>query len=96
MPLVPEHVLKKVKAYVVHQFPEMEGVSPHAEEITLKPESAIYKKLGIAFPKNRGEHKLITLNFSTTVKTDDGSSITRAVRVLINKSGTILKVTTSR
>lgn len=96
MPLVPENVLEGIKNQIVSKFPEMKGVTPKTERITLEPQSEIYKKLGIPFPKTRGAQELIALNFSTEVKTDDGFNITRTVRVLIDASGTILKITTSK
>ena len=96
MPIVPENILKKVQLHVESKFPEMKGVTPTAEKLALKPEPEIYEKLGIAMPKTRGAQDVVALHYSTKVTTDDGFSINRTVRVLVDDSGRILKITTSK
>ena len=96
MPIVPENVLKKVQHHVESKFPEMKGVTPKTEKLTLEPEPELYEKLGITLPKARGTQEVVALHYSTKVTTDDGFEINRTVRVLIDGSGTILKMTTSK
>jgi hypothetical protein len=96
MRLIPDDALKKIKRQIESRFPEMKGVEPSAEKLALKPEPALYEKLGLPLPKVRGSKDVIRLHFSTKVAAEDGSEIRRIVRVLVDSSGAILKITTSK
>jgi hypothetical protein len=96
MSIVPENAMKKVQHIVESKFPEMKGVTPRAEKLTLEPEPQIYEKLGIALPKTRGAKDIVELQFTTKVIAGDGSEMQRIVRVLVDATGKILKITTSK
>jgi hypothetical protein len=96
MALIPESVLKRVKDHVTSKFPEMKGIEPRIEKISLKPENEVYEKLGITMPKSRASKDIIELQFTTEVSAGDDSKIQRIVRVVVDTSGSILKITTSK
>ncbi len=96
MDTINPKIRKKVREKIEAQFPEMKGVEPSAETITIKPEPAVYKKLSIALPRTPREKKVYKFTFKNDVQTEDGVRIPRIVKVLIDSSGTILKISTSR
>ncbi len=74
--------LKHVSSLVYRQFPEMNGVQPK-----LRLQKA---------PENIKSSPTYLLTFQTKVALQNGKSMPRYVRVVLNPQGDILKITTSR
>lgn len=96
MGLLDENVLENVKNEVKKQFPEMEDVEPREEKFVPETESEVYKKLGVSLPKTFITGDIYRLSFEKTINTEDGFEMQKIVRVLVDKNGKILKISTSK
>jgi hypothetical protein len=81
--LAPKHAAK-AKRVVREKFPEMAGVEP-----TVSVQRAQRKGA-------KGAGTLYVLTFKTAVPLEDGPSLPRVVRVTMDPSGEIVKITSSR
>ncbi len=75
-------ILKGISVQVYKQFPELEGTKP---KVQLQTSS-----------KSSTDQKNYLLIYRGTVKTFDGRSLQRIVRIVATAQGKILKMTTSR
>lgn len=75
-------ILKSISIQVYKYFPELEGASPKVQPQTLSK--------SLAEPRN------FLIVYRRTIKTDQGKSLQRIVRVVATSQGKILKMTTSR
>lgn len=96
MGILEESILKKITLEVKEKFPEMEDVNPVESKVSVEPEQKIFEKLGISMPKKFIDKEIIKLIYKKNIKTEDGFMIQRIVRVLVDKSGTVLKISTSK
>ncbi|MBA7595632.1 hypothetical protein ES703_02597 [subsurface metagenome] len=96
MGLLETKIIKKIKKEVEAKFPDMKGVEPHEERIVIEPEPKVFKKLGVSMPKTYYKEEVFKLSFKKVIKTEDGFEMQRTVRVLVNKSGKIIKFSTSK
>ena len=74
----------------------MKGVQPHEERIVIEPEPKVFKKLGVSLPKTYYGEEVFKLSFKKVIKTEDGFEMQRIVRVLVNKTGKIFKISTTK
>jgi hypothetical protein len=96
MALLSEEILENVKNEIENQFPEMKDVEPREEKFVPETESRVYKKLGVSLPKTFITEDIFRLSFEKTIKTEDGFEMQKIVKVLVNKEGKILKISTSK
>lgn len=96
MGILETKILKKIKTEIELKFPEMKDVEPDEDKITIEPEPMLYKKLGVSSPKKFIGNEIIKLIFKKSITTEDGFKMQRIVRVLVNKSGEIIKISTSK
>jgi predicted nucleotidyltransferase len=96
MGLLDEKILKQISEEIEEQFPEMKGVEPLESRISTESDEKIFEKLGLSMPKTFSDKEIIRLIYKKSIRTEDGFTIQRIVRVLTDKEGTILKVSTSK
>ncbi len=82
--------LKHVSSLVYRQFPEMAGVQPKLR-LQKAPEN-----VKTARPNGPTNGPTYLLTYQTKVSLQNGKSMPRYVRVVLNPQGDILKITTSR
>ena len=76
-------LLDKIAKQIHRRYPEFDGIRPRAR-VQTPPEGA------------RNPAKTYLLTFSKKVTLGDGKTMTRALRVVTDENGKIIKVTTSR
>lgn len=89
-------IIKRIKKEIEKRFPEMKDIEPDEKRIEIEPEPEVFKKLGVSFPKTHITEELFKLSFKKVIKTEDGFEMQRIVRVLVNKAGEILKISTTK
>ena len=75
-------ILKNISMQVYRHFPELEGANPKVQPQTMS--------------KSLIEQKNYLIIYRGTIKTSEGKSMQRIVRVVATAQGKILKMTTSR
>lgn len=75
-------ILKSISTQVFRRFPELEGTKPKVQ-----PQST---------PKSLSEQMNYLIIYKGVVKTTEGKSVQRIVRIVATSKGKILKMTTSR
>ena len=96
MNLIDAKIVKKIKREIVGKFPDMKGVEPLQKKIKLKPEPGLFEKLGVSLSKSYFGKDIFQLSFKKLIETEDGFKIMRVVKVLLDKAGKILKITTTK
>ena len=75
--------IAKAKKLVRAEFPEMTGVEP-----TISPQKASNK---------RGtDNPIVVLTFKKSISLQDGGHLTRAVRVTMDQTGEVIKLSSSK
>jgi len=96
MGLLDLKIIKKIKLTVEEKFPDMKGVEPTEKRISTKQEENLYNKLGVSLPKYYEIEELFRLSFKKLITTEDGFEISRIVKVLVDKTGNIFKISTTK
>lgn len=90
-----EELLKKVSAEVMRLFPELSGVKPEVRSTEVELLGPPARKLGVSLPFRKGVRQIHIFTYRRRVETPDGM-MSQVVRVRVDESGQILKITTSR
>lgn len=88
-----DRYVKKAKRLVLDKFPEMTGVEP-----SLAKKRAQHKGVGqnAGCPGNSGNSGHYVLTFEREVSLPGGGSLKRLVRVTMDNSGEVVKLTSSK